>query len=107
MTAMINPGKLTRQISLERKVETVAASGAVSETWTEYATARAELVQFRGEDYLTGASEGVANRASFRIWYLSDVTTADRVVYNEATYQITGLIEIGTRRGLEILAVSQ
>jgi SPP1 family predicted phage head-tail adaptor len=107
MSAMINPGKLTRQITLERKVEAVAPSGAVSETWAPYATVRAELVQLGAEDYLTGAGEGATNRATFRLWYLDGVTTADRVTYNGETYQIIGLVELGTRRGLELLAVSQ
>jgi hypothetical protein len=39
--------------------------------------------------------------------FLGAPTTADRIAYHGDTYQITGLVELGTHRGLEILAVSQ
>lgn len=104
---MIIAGKLDRQITLERLTETVAPSGAVVQNWTPYATVRAELVQQATDDYLSGAGEGATGRVTFRLWYLNGVTTADRISYAGGTYQITGMVELGRKRGLELQAVTQ
>ena len=107
MDTMINPGRMTRLVTIERLIEEVQPSGAVSQRWWPHCGLRAELVQQRAEDYLSGTGEGVTGRAVFRVWYRADITTGDRVKFNGETYQITGLVELGTRRGLDIQATCQ
>ncbi|WP_377193611.1 phage head closure protein [Ruegeria meonggei] len=99
---MIRAGKLDRQITIERETETVAASGAVSKTWAPVATIRAELVQLSAEEYLTGFGEGDASGAVFRIRYLNEITTADRVTFDSTVYDIDEIVEQGRKRGLEL-----
>lgn len=108
MTPMTpNPGQMTRRITVERMVEEVQPSGAVSQQWWPHLIVRAELVLLSSDDYLSGTGDGVTGRAVFRTWYHHDISTGDRVVYNGETYQITGLVELGMRRGLDIQAISQ
>ena len=103
----INPGKLTRWITLERLTETVAPSGAVAQDWTPYATVRAELVTQATADYLSGIGEGATGRVTFRLWYRRDVSADDRVTYDGETCAINSMQEIGHRNGLQLMAVTQ
>lgn len=104
---MIKAGAMRHQITLERMTEIVMPSGAVSQTWTSYATPRAEIVQQELADYLSGAGEGTTGTIAFRLWYVPNVSTADRITYNGETYAIAGVLEIANGRGLEIRAVTQ
>lgn len=99
---MIKAGKLDRQITIERQTETVAASGSVSKAWTTLATVRAELVQLAAEEYLAGFGEADTGGAVFRIRYVAGITTADRVTFDGATYDIEEIAELGRKRGLEL-----
>ncbi|WP_170402333.1 phage head closure protein [Ruegeria arenilitoris] len=99
---MIRAGKLDKQITIERETETVAASGAVSKTQAPVATVRAELVQLSADEYLTGFGESDSSSAVFRIRYFSGITTADRVIFDGAAYNIDEIAELGRKRGLEL-----
>lgn len=104
---MIRAGKLDRQIVIERQTETVAASGAVSNTWAPVVTVRAELVQRSADEYLTGYGEAETSSAVFRIRYLAGVTTADRVIFDGNTYDIDEITELGRTRALELRTVAK
>lgn len=102
---MIHSGNLDRQIIIERQTETVAASGAVSRAWVEIATVRAELVQQSTDKLLSGLGETATANLVFRIRYLADLTTADRVIYGGATHDIDAIAELGRKRGLELRVI--
>lgn len=104
---MIRAGKLDRQITIERQTETVAASGAVSQTWAPVATVRAELVQRGADEYLAGFGEVQTGSAVFRIRYLAGITTADRVSCDGITYDIDEIAELGRKRALELRTVAK
>lgn len=99
---MIKAGKLDRQITIVREAETVAASGAVSKDWAPVTTTRAELVQRRADEYLTGFGEAEAGGVVFRLRYLAGISAADRVVFDGVSYDIDEIAELGRRRGLEL-----
>lgn len=103
---MLRAGKLDREITIERKTETVAPSGAVSKVWAPVATVRAELVQQSADEYLAGFGEAEGGNVVFRVRYLAGITTADRVNYAGDTYDIDGIAEVGRRRALELKCVS-
>lgn len=102
---MIRAGKLDRQITIERQVETVAASGAVAKAWTPVATLRAELVQQAAEEYLSGFGEVEGGNVVFRIRYIAGIGTADRVTFAGDTFDIDEIAELGRRRALELRCV--
>ncbi|SLN62254.1 Phage head-tail joining protein [Roseovarius litorisediminis] len=98
-------GKLDRQITIERQTETVTASGAVSNTWATVNTVRAEMVQQTANEFLTGLGEAENGTVVFRIRYLEGITTADRVTFEGAAYDLKEIAEIGRRRTLELRVV--
>ncbi|WP_265519491.1 phage head closure protein [Nitratireductor luteus] len=99
-------GKLDRTISIERLTETVTPTGSVVIAWTNLATVRAEVVTQSASEFLTGFGEAESGTIVFRIRYLAGITTADRVSYAGAPYDLKEVTEIGRRRGLELRAVA-
>ena len=99
-------GKLQSQIELQREVETVQPTGAVSKVWTPYATGRAELRQAGVSEFLTTFGEGISNNAVFLIRWIPGVSVADRIAHGGKVWNIVALAEIGRRRGLELRAVA-
>lgn len=106
---MLKSGKLDRQITIEREAETVSASGGVSKTWAPVATVRAELVQRTADEYLAAFGEAESGNVWFRIRYHPglNITTADRVTFDGAAYDIDEIVELGRRRALELRAVQK
>lgn len=98
-------GQLNRVISIERKAETVSETGAVNTTWARTATVRAQIVTQSTTEFLTGFGEAESGTIVFRIRYLADINTADRVAYAGQLYDLKEVTEIGRRRGLELRAV--
>ncbi|RWD80459.1 MAG: head-tail adaptor protein [Mesorhizobium sp.] len=99
-------GKLDRIIILQREVQSVLDSGDVLSSWTTVATVRAEVVQLSADEFLTGFGEAESTAIIFRIRYLADITTADRVSYAGKVYNLKEVSEIGRKRGLELRAAS-
>jgi SPP1 family predicted phage head-tail adaptor len=107
MIDRINPGKMNRVIRIEKMGEDVEPSGSVTTYWAGGFTVRAELVQRQTDDYDTAAGESTESRVTFRVWYIQNITTGDRILYDGDIYLIAGITEIGLRRGLEITAIGQ
>lgn len=103
---MIRAGKLDRTIIIERKSETVSETGAVVSAWLNIAMVRAEIVTQSASEFLTSFGEAENGTIVFRIRYLADITTADRVSYAGQVYDLKEVTEIGRRRGLELRAVA-
>lgn len=99
-------GKLDRTITIERKSETVSDSGAVVAAWTNVATVKAEIVKQSATEFLTGFGEAENGTLIFRVRFLGDISTADRIVYDGTAHDLKEIVEIGRRRGLELRAVA-
>lgn len=100
-------GALDRKITIQRVTTGSTASGAVSETWATLVTLRAELVQASTAEFQRAFGASTETAAIFRTRFYSspyygDVTVADRVSYEGATFSIVEIKEIGRRRGLEL-----
>lgn len=98
----MNPSALRHLLVFERSTESVKPSGGVDTAWTEFARARAELVEggMTEDQQERGAVSVTAY--TFRARYVPDVTLADRVSCGGKPFDIIGLSEIGRREGLEI-----
>lgn len=100
-------GKLQHRVQIQREYELVADSGLVRKEWLPLISTRADLKQASTGEFLAGAVEMDSNRAVFVIRFpVTAITTADRIAFNGRYYGITGIVEIGRRRGLEIRAVA-
>ncbi|WIJ24228.1 phage head closure protein [Devosia sp. RR2S18] len=95
-------GKLDRTIILQRRTEHISPAGTVTSTWTDFAVLRAELVS----NGITegGQPYGEADTAAlvFRIRYYHGLTTKDRLIYRGNPYDLTGIVELGRNRALEL-----
>lgn len=103
---MMQSGKLQQRIELQRLAEAVQPTGAVAQTWTSYATGKAELRQAGVSEFLTTFGEGVANNAVFIIRWLPGVSVSDRIIHGGKVWNIVAIAEIGRKSGLELRAVA-
>lgn len=98
-------GKLQHRIQIERLQELDSDSARIPKVWLPVLTTRAEIREASTTEFLTGQLEGDKARAVFLIrWPVQPITTADRIYHGGMRWNITGLSEIGRRRGLEIRA---
>lgn len=95
-------GRLDRKITVQRLAEAVSVAGTVTRSWTTLATVRAELLQDVATEAQAASGEAETIKLGFRIRYLPGITTADRVTYGGANFDLVELKEIGRRRGLEL-----
>lgn len=99
---MMNIGKLDRRISIERQTETVKPSGGVVKSWTPIASVWAETLQQTATEFFTGYGEAETGSMIFRIRFVAEITTADRVTYNGIAYNLKEIKELGRRDALEL-----
>lgn len=99
---MMNIGKLDRRITIERRTETVKPSGSVVKAWAPIASVWAEIIQQTATEFFTGYGEAETGSVIFRIRFVADITTADRVTYNGTAYNLKEIKELGRRDALEL-----
>ncbi|GLQ82012.1 hypothetical protein GCM10007881_55330 [Mesorhizobium huakuii] len=97
-------GSLSRSITLQRcSLETKGPTGAVTPVWSNFATGvRAERVGASAAETPLTFGEAERITITFRIRYIGNLTTADRVIYEGVAFDLVGITEIGRRRGLEL-----
>ena len=99
-------GKLDQQITVQRYTSTVDDYGVSTMTWSDVATVRAQIIQQSTDEYLRGAQGAVDEIAVvFRVRWIEDITTADRIAFDGENFNIRELKPIGRRKGLDIRAV--
>lgn len=95
-------GRLDRTIKIQRSQYIVDEAGNPKYTWSTIATVRAELVQASTEEFMRAYGVTDETAVIFRIRYIANLTTADRIVYDGENHNIREIKEIRRRRGLEI-----
>jgi integrase len=89
-------GKLDRFITLERRTETVTASGAVTETWAPVATLRAELVRQSADEFLAGPGEIENGHTAMKTF----INKADALRWSRETERKADQDELAPNRSL-------
>jgi SPP1 family predicted phage head-tail adaptor len=95
-------GRLDRAIELQSATLQDDGAGNQTETWTTYATMRAQLIEGSTEEFIRNWGASSEPAFVFRTRWLDGVTLAHRVIYDGTIHPIKELKEIGRRRGLEI-----
>jgi SPP1 family predicted phage head-tail adaptor len=87
---MIRAGKLRQVITYQAKTVTVDEYGGPVEAWVDFATVRASVAPLIGKDLM--ASMAAQSTAEMRInhRYLPGITSAMRIVWSGAEYEIVG-----------------
>lgn len=97
-------GRLDRLITIQVKTSTEDSFGEMIETWATLAEVWAELKYLRGSEWFAAQQEGASVDVIFRIRYRDDVTPLNVIVYDSRTYDISAVLELGRREGLELYA---
>jgi SPP1 family predicted phage head-tail adaptor len=95
-------GRMTEAVTVERETETVDQYGTVTKTWATIATRKAEIIQAGTTELLKPFGEEEQSAIVFRVRYVADVTTKDRLTYRGQAFNIRDIKEIGRRRGLDL-----
>jgi SPP1 family predicted phage head-tail adaptor len=98
----VKAGRLTETVTIERETETVDQYGTVTLTWATIATRKAEIMQAGTTELLKPFGEEEQSAIVFRVRYVADVTTKDRLVYGTQAFNIREVKEIGRRRGCDL-----
>jgi len=99
---MMRAGRLDRTIILQREAESVSPAGTVTSTWTDFAILRAEPISSTFAEVARAYGEGDGADLVLRIRHYHGLTTKDRLVYAGQPYGITGIVELGRRRAMEL-----
>ncbi len=97
-------GELDRRITIRRKMDVENTYGEMVSTWTDIVTVWAKKTDLRGAERYAAAQTVGGTECKFKIRYRRDVRTTDRLVCGGKTYEITGIVELGRRDALEIMA---
>lgn len=84
-------GALKHTITLAHLARTIASTGAPFDTWTDYATVKAELVEHDLAEVRSDSAANETDTLSFRIRERSGVTTDDRLTYLGVAYNIVAV----------------
>lgn len=95
-------GKLDRTITVQRSANALNEYGTPVFSWSDLATLRAQIIDSRAEEFLSGGTASDKTLAVFRVRYFAGITNADRVIHDGKTFNIREVKEIGRRKGLEL-----
>lgn len=95
-------GKLDQQIAIQRFTNTVDDYGTPVETWTTLATVRAQIIQQSTEEFIRNFGASDETVTVFRVRWIDEITTADRVLFDGDSHNIKETKQIGRRAGLEL-----
>lgn len=95
-------GRLVHVIAIQHPTHGVNDKGTPETTWTTVATLRAELVEQSADELMRGPGDTTVEAVVFRTRYLASVEDEHRVFFDGQAYDITRIVTIGRRLGLEL-----
>lgn len=99
-------GRLDRRIVIEEATQTRDELGAIIETWATWRTIWAQVTPMTANDRFLSDALRPARTNKFRIRYLAGISEQMRITFEDRTYKITGIAEIGRREGYELTGES-
>lgn len=101
-------GKLDRTIVVRKRTIGRDSFGGADEAFTTFATVPAQVMYDRAGKLSrqNDAQVQAQSVVTFRIRYLAGVTREMRISFDGADYDITDVMEIGRRAGLDLRAVA-
>ena len=103
----MKPGRMDKEIVLQRKTVQRDGYGEAVETWTATATVWAQVTETGAREFVAGA-ELTEERRTFLIRQRDDITAQDRVMYRDIAHDIRGIRRDVFARGdgMELLTVA-
>lgn len=85
-------GPLRHTIIIQQVAETRDATGGIVETWTPFASPRAQKVELTGREYFNAAQVNAEKTVKFRIRHMSGITEKMRVSFASNVYDIKAIL---------------
>jgi SPP1 family predicted phage head-tail adaptor len=99
----MNIGSLNRQVTIQSPPTAEDALGQPTGSWTTVATVWANVRALNGLETIKGGAETSVAKASIRIRYRTDVTSAMRVVHGSTTYEIKAVLpDVAGKRHVDL-----
>lgn len=95
-------GNLDRIIEIQRRTTGLDLYGTPVETWTTFATMRAQLLRNATDDRESARGHATDAVLTFRMYYFASLSLNDRLLYEGQQYEITSITEIGRRVGMDV-----
>lgn len=95
-------GNFDRLIEIQRRNTGLDLYGTPVETWTTYATMRAQLLKNATDDREDARGHTTDATLTFRMYYFASLSLNDRLLYQGQQYNVTGMTEIGRRVGMDV-----
>lgn len=101
-------GERRHYIIIEQVSESADARNEMTQTWSEYANAWAEIKPVRGREYFQAHAENVAADTRIILPYIAGITSKMRVRFGSRIYDIETVINIDERnRELNLMCVER
>lgn len=84
-------GQLDRRVIVQQRAAADPAYGAVSATWTTFATVWAGIHELTGREYLAARTQEAAQTVQVTIRYLPGLNASMRIIDNTRILQINGI----------------
>lgn len=95
-------GRLDQTITLQSFTSVDDEYGNQTQTWSDVATVRAQLLQASTEEFQRNWGTTYEPTFVFRIRWRSGLTLGNRIIHDGVIRPIEEIKEIGRRKGLEI-----
>ena len=86
----INARRFRHVITYQSKAQSLDEYGGVTETWATFATVRAAVAPLIGKDMIASMAAQSTAEARINHRYLAGITSAMRILWDGATYEIVG-----------------
>lgn len=104
---MMNIGLLDRRIEIQEIIESQNEAGETIEVPVKLFETWAQVIEMRGTERFTSQQTVAQAETKFKMRYRPNISAKSRIIYNNQVYDITGVLEIGRREGLELHARSR
>lgn len=88
---IINAGEFKSRISIQRKVSSVDEDNIPCESWSDLLSTRAKIKNISGYEKIIAQADTSIDKKRFYIRFKKglDLTSKDRILYNDKIYNIT------------------
>lgn len=95
-------GNLDRIIEIQRRTTGLDLYGTPVETWTTFATMRAQLLKNATDDREDARGHTTDAVLTFRMYYFASLSLNDRLLYEGRQFEVKQITEIGRRAGMDV-----
>lgn len=99
--------KLDRAIVIQRSTSALDDMGQEVAAWSDIVSMRVQVIQASTKEFFENAGARGEEVLVFRMRWLSDLSTRDRILFDGVIHEIQEIKELGRRSGLELRTVAR